>query len=372
MNAMLTPEVYATLIERIAEIRDPDLAQSLGELGSVHSITERAEGVLDVYLELIPPIHRALAQHLDRQVAAVVSALVPNMQCIVQARPMVIEPSVPKAILDGVLDTVAVASGKGGVGKSIVAANLAASLMLEGLQIGLLDADIYGPSVPTLFGLEGITLHAEKREDGTIRGYPHEQYGIKIASMGFIMQRDQAAIFRGPMLAGYFRTLVEQIEWGDLDVLVFDLPPGTGDVQLTLAQQVPLSGAVIVTTPQRLALADVRRSIAMFKKLNVDILGIVENMSYYVPPDAPEKRYSIFGEGGGQTLAKEVGVPFLGEIPLHDDIRTACDAGIPVVLDPECNVHVRDAYRAIAHAIIKQLRQRNAQRRREPSVEISL
>jgi ATP-binding protein involved in chromosome partitioning len=190
--------------------------------------------------------------------------------------------------------------------------------------------------------------------------------------MGFIMQRDQAAIFRGPMLAGYFRTLVVQIEWGELDALVFDLPPGTGDVQLTMAQQVPLSGAVIVTTPQQLALADVRRSIAMFRRVNVEILGIIENMSYYIPPDMPDRRYYVFGRGGGAELARELDVPFLGEIPLHDDIRTASDTGLPVMLDPEASRYVADAYRSIARAVLGRLRQLNAERRRQPRVEIRL
>ncbi len=369
---MLAEETLRALTEHIGAIVDPDIGQSLGELGAVHSITDGDGGALEVYLELVPPIYRELARQLDRTIAAATQSILPDRQCVVHVRPLAIEPAVPKRLLSGVQDTLAIASGKGGVGKSTVAANLAASLLLEGLRVGLLDADIYGPSVPTLFGLEGATLPAEKRDDGTIVGYPHVQYGIKVASMGFIMQPDQAAIFRGPMLAGYFRTLVEQVEWGELDTLVFDLPPGTGDVQLTLAQQVPLSGAVIVTTPQRLALADVRRSIAMFRRLNVEILGIIENMSYYIPPDAPQKRYYIFGQGGGQQLAEEAGVPFLGEIPIHDDVRTASDSGIPAVLDPESSAAIRDAYRALTLALLRHLRQQNARRQHQPSVEIRL
>lgn len=369
---MLAEDTVRTLTESIGAIVDPDIGQSLGELGAIHALTTGEGSVLEVYLELIPPIYRELAQQLDRGIAAATQSILPGVQCIVHVRSIAIDPAVPKRLLHAVQDMIAVASGKGGVGKSTVAANLAASLLLEGLRVGLLDADIYGPSAPTLFGLEGATLPAQKRQDGTVVGYPHEQYGIKIASMGFIMQQDQAAIFRGPMLAGYFRTLVEQIDWGELDMLVFDLPPGTGDVQLTLAQQVPLSGAVIVTTPQRLALADVRRSIAMFRRLNVEILGIVENMSYYIPSDAPEKRYYIFGQGGGRRLAEEAQVPFLGEIPIHDDVRTASDSGIPAVLDPECSESIRDAYRALTHTVLRHLRQLNARRRQQPTVEIRL
>ncbi len=357
---------------QIGSVTDPELGETLQQLGAIHRIEHTRDDAVEVYVEIVPPIHRTLAQQLDTAISDAVQRVLPTAHCTVHVRPLSVERSVPSALLPGVQDTVAVASGKGGVGKSTVAVNLAASLLLEGLHVGLLDADIYGPSLPTLFGLEGATLSAEKRDDGSIVGYPIEQYGIKVASMGFIMQRDQAAIFRGPMLAGYFRTLVEQIEWGELDALVFDLPPGTGDVQLTLAQQVPLSGAIIVTTPQSLALADVRRSIAMFRRVNVEIIGIIENMSYYIPPNAPEQRYYVFGSGGGRQLAHEADVPFLGEIPLHDDIRTACDAGLPAVLNPEVAPSVGSAYREITLALLARLRQLNAQRKRSPGVEIRL
>ncbi|MCX7929403.1 MAG: Mrp/NBP35 family ATP-binding protein [Chlorobi bacterium] len=359
-----------TLEHRLKTVEDPDIGRTFEELDALHHI-EQNGATLDVYLELVPPIYRSLARTLDDTIAAIVAEVIPDVHVTVHVRPVEVSRSM-RSVLPAVHDTIAVASGKGGVGKSTVAANLAACMHLEGLRVGVLDADIYGPSMPTLFGLEGTVLPAEKQQDGRVVGYPIVQYGIAVASMGFIMERDQAAIFRGPMLAGYFRTLVEQVEWGELDVLVFDLPPGTGDVQLTLAQQVPLSGAVVVTTPQQLSLADVRRSIAMFRRVGVDVIGIVENMSYFVPSDAPDKRYYVFGQGGGQHLADEAGVPFLGEIPLHDDIRRSTDAGIPVVLDPEAATSVNDGYHRVTRAILSRMRRLNDIRRHAPPTEIRL
>jgi ATP-binding protein involved in chromosome partitioning len=209
-----------------------------------------------------------------------------------------------------------------------------------------------------MYGVAGESMPARKTDDGKLIGKPIEQYGVQIASLGFVMQRDQAAILRGPMLAGYFSTLVDQIEWGDLDVLLFDLPPGTGDIQLTLTQRIPLTGAVVVTTPQEIALADVRRSIQMFRKVNVDVLGIIENMSYFVPPDMPEKRYHIFGEGGGKAVAAEYEVPFLGEVPIDVRVREGGDQGFPFVLDPESG-SLGDAFRVLAGSVVAEIRRHN-------------
>ncbi len=249
---------------------------------------------------------------------------------------------------------------------------MACALHHLGAKVALLDADIYGPSAPTMFGLQGATMQAEKTEDGRILGTPNKQYGIEIASIGFVMQRDQAAILRGPMLAGYFKTLVDQILWSDLDFLIFDLPPGTGDIQLTLTQQIPLTGAVIVTTPQEIALADVRRSIAMFRKVQVDILGVVENMSYFIPPDAPEKRYHIFGKGGGTTVANESGVPLLGELPINLAVRSGGDDGLPAVLNPDTDFNVVETIKQIAANVVKETRIVNARRSETPVIQITL
>ena len=227
--------------------------------------------------------------------------------------------------IDNVGAIIAVASGKGGVGKSTVAANLALALAERGNRVGLLDADIYGPSVPRLLNLEG-----KPNSDGkTI--YPHEQYGIKAMSMGLMVDETTAMIWRGPMVVSAIQQMLGDVKWGELDVLVLDLPPGTGDAQLTIAQRVPLTGAVVVSTPQDIALLDAKRGIAMFDKVRVPTLGIVENMSVFICPSCGEATH-IFGHGGAKETAEQFGVDFLGDVPLHLSIRELSDAGTPVVV----------------------------------------
>ncbi len=239
-------------------------------------------------------------------------------------------PQREKAGVPGVGAIIAVASGKGGVGKSTTAVNLALGLQANGLKVGILDADIYGPSVPRLLKISGRPQQIENR---IIR--PMENYGLKAMSMGFLVDEETAMIWRGPMVQSALMQMLREVAWGDLDVLVVDMPPGTGDAQLTMAQQVPLAGAVVVSTPQDLALIDARKAITMFRKVEVPLLGIVENMSYFLAPDTG-KRYDIFGHGGARTEAERIGVPFLGEVPLTIDIRERSDAGTPVVVsDPE-------------------------------------
>lgn len=229
-------------------------------------------------------------------------------------------------ILPGVKNVIAVASGKGGVGKSTVAANLAVSLAQTGAKVGLLDTDIYGPSVPTMFGVtERPNITTKKKL------VPIEKYGVHLVSMGFLVDTDQAMIWRGPMVTSAVKQFMQEVEWGELDYLVLDLPPGTGDIQLTIVQTVPLTGAVIVSTPQTVALDDARKGVAMFNKVQVPVLGIIENMSYFVPDDMPEKKYYIFGKHGARQLAQKLEVPFLGEVPLREQVRETSDSGTPVV-----------------------------------------
>lgn len=234
-------------------------------------------------------------------------------------------------ILPGVKNIIAVASGKGGVGKSTVAVNLAASLARRGEKVGLMDTDIYGPSIPTMFNVfERPNITTQKKL------VPLEKYGIKLVSMGFLVDVDQAMVWRGPMATSAVKQFMTDVEWGELDYLILDLPPGTGDIQLTIVQTVPLTGAVIVSTPQTVALDDARKGVAMFKKVKVPVLGVVENMAYFIPPDMPDKKYYIFGKGGASMLAQEMNVPVLAEIPLEQSVREGGDSGKPIVLeDPD-------------------------------------
>ena len=246
-----------------------------------------------------------------------------------------------KAGVPGVGSIVAVASGKGGVGKSTFAVNLAMALKANGLRVGILDADIYGPSLPRLLHLSG----RPEVEDGRVLK-PMEAYGIKVMSMGFLVDEDTPMIWRGPMVVSALQQMLREVAWGELDVLVVDMPPGTGDAQLTMAQQVPLAGAVIVSTPQDLALIDARKGLNMFRRVDVPVLGIIENMSYFVAPDTG-KRYDIFGHGGARAEAERLGAPFLGEVPLDMAIREMSDAGTPIVVAEPDGPHAA-AFREIA------------------------
>ncbi len=260
-----------------------------------------------------------------------------------------VSPMSKQAEIPGVAAVIAVASGKGGVGKSTTALNLALGLRDLGLRVGLLDADIYGPSVPRLTG-----IHEKPQLNDDRKMIPIVRFGLAIMSIGFLVDEDTAMIWRGPMVMSAITQMLRDVAWGTLDVLVVDMPPGTGDAQLTLAQNVPLKGAVIISTPQDLSLIDARRGLAMFKKVNVPVLGIVENMSYFQCPHCGTQS-DIFGHGGAQHEAERLGVPFLGEIPLHISIRTTSDSGTPVV-ESEPNGPHAAIYRAIAAKVRDQLK----------------
>lgn len=264
----------------------------------------------------------------------------------------------------GARNIVAVASGKGGVGKSTVSVNLAVALAQQGFSVGLVDTDIYGPSIPTMFGVEDAKPKvAENR-----RIVPIERYGVKLLSMGFLVDPKKAVVWRGPMVTSAVKQFLSDTEWGDLDYLILDLPPGTGDIQLTIVQTVPLNGAVVVSTPQRVALADARKGVAMFDQVHVPVLGLVENMAWFEPPDVPGRRYYLFGEGGAKALAEELNVPLLGQLPIEEDVRRNCDEGTPAAAHKDTTAAA--AFGALARRVTEETWRRNATRPATQKVEI--
>jgi ATP-binding protein involved in chromosome partitioning len=253
-----------------------------------------------------------------------------------------------KLVIEGVRNIIAVSSGKGGVGKSTVAVNLAVSLALDGARVGVMDADVYGPNVPIMLGA------SEARPEVDVNKLiPIEAFGVKFMSMALLQPGDKPMIVRGPILHGLVKQFLSDVKWGELDYLIVDMPPGTGDVQLSLAQLVPVQGAVLVTTPQDVAVADVRRALRMFETVAIPVLGIVENMSYFIAPDTGN-RYNIFGEGGGQTLAARYSVPFLGAIPLGIEVREGGDKGVPVVVGQPDSPQAQ-AFRKVSEEVARQV-----------------
>lgn len=265
----------------------------------------------------------------------------------------------------GVQNTIAVASGKGGVGKSTVAVNLAIALAEQDYNVALVDTDIYGPSIPTMMGMQG----KKPRVNDQRKIEPLEKHGIKLLSMGFMVDPDKAVIWRGPMVTKAIRQFLGDVHWGEIDYMVLDLPPGTGDIQLTIVQTIPLTGAIIVSTPQNVALDDARKGVAMFDNVDVPVLGIVENMAYFTPPDLPDRKYYLFGEHGAQDLARELEVPFLGEIPIEQSVREGGDEGEPVVLRNPDSLSSQ-AFRQIAERSVEQVEIRNATQDPTEKVEI--
>ena len=264
----------------------------------------------------------------------------------------------PTSILPNVKNIIAVSSGKGGVGKSTISSNLAIALASLGYKVGLLDADIHGPSIPKMFGVE--SAHPEVREaEGRHTIIPIEKYGVKILSIGFFVDPEQALVWRGAVSSNALKQMITDGEWGELDYFVMDLPPGTGDIHLTLVQTMGISGAIVVTTPQEVALADARKGVNMFtgEKVNVPVLGIVENMAWFTPAELPENKYYIFGKEGGKRLAEELNVPLLGQIPLVQSIRECGDAGRPIAVDEDTIMSL--AFKDLAEKVVESVEFRN-------------
>ncbi|WP_443643270.1 Mrp/NBP35 family ATP-binding protein [Candidatus Levibacter sp. Uisw_134_01] len=346
------------ILEALKEIEDPSQSKDIVSLGLINNITIKDSNVA-VTLEV--PVHRGASMEPIRKLA---QERVLNIKDVTSATVVVTahenkektstfetdkEDKVEKVLESNVKRFVAIGSGKGGVGKSTTSANIAIALKLEGYKVGLLDADVYGPSQPRMLGVSGRPASV-----GGDMVAPLQNYGISLMSMGLLVPDDTAMIWRGPMVQSALTQMLNSVVWGDLDVIVIDLPPGTGDIQISLAQQVNLAGAIIVSTPQDIALLDVVKALTMFQKANVPVLGMIENMSYWSCPDCGRVDH-IFGEGGVKAEAKKRNIDLLGEIPISVDVRKSSDAGIPIIISEPESIQSQN-YRLIAKSIIKSIK----------------
>jgi ATP-binding protein involved in chromosome partitioning len=336
------------VLDSLRQIIDPDLRKDIVTLGFIKDLRIDAGDVSFRIVLTTPacPVKEQMESQANDIVRSLdgVNAVNITMDAEVpQGRGIANNVAVP-----GVKNIIAVSSGKGGVGKSTVAVNLAVALAQNGAKVGLMDADVYGPNVPIMLGAAGTEPKVFNNQL-----VPAEAHGIRMISMALLVPRDKPMILRGPMLHGVVRQFLSDVNWGELDYLIVDMPPGTGDVQLSLAQLVPVQGAVLVTTPQEVSLSDVRRAVKMFEQVNVPVLGVIENMSYFIAPDTGNK-YEIFGKGGGQKLADEYGLNLLGEVPLGMEVREGGDTGVPVVISAPDSPQSA-AFRHVAEEVARQV-----------------
>jgi len=336
------------ILDSLRQIKDPDLHKDIVTLGFIRDLKIDG-GNVSFRIVLTTPACPVKAE-MESAAKEIVSAL-PGVTSV----SVTMDAEVPKGrglgeklVIEGVKNIIAVSSGKGGVGKSTVAVNLAVSLALDGARVGLMDADVYGPNIPMMLGASDA-----RPEVDVNKLIPIEAFGVKFMSMALLQPGDKPMIVRGPILHGLVKQFLSDVKWGELDYLIVDMPPGTGDVQLSLAQLVPVQGAVLVTTPQNVAVADVRRALRMFETVAIPVLGIVENMSYFIAPDTGN-RYNIFGEGGGQTLAAHYSVPFLGAVPLGIEVREGGDKGVPVVVSNPDSPQAK-AFRKVTEEVARQV-----------------
>jgi len=349
----------ADILKALSNVQEPDLGKDLVTLNMVKDIIIEGNNVSFTIVLTTPacPMKDMMGNASTNAIKLLV-----NKDAVVTVNFTSNTSSVRKAadqVLTGVKNIIAVVSGKGGVGKSTISANLALALAEGGASVGLMDADIYGPSVPIMFGVRG-ERPMMKEVDGKGIIMPLEKYGIKLMSIGLLVDEKNAVVWRGPMASSAIRQFVTDVEWGNLDYLVIDMPPGTGDIHLTLMQTVPVTGVVIVTTPQNVALADAKKGIAMFgqAQINVPIIGLVENMAYFTPEELPNNKYYLFGKDGGKNLAEEYDLKFLGQVPIVQSIREGGDAGIPAMIgNDEISKH---ALRNFASNAVRQIAIRNA------------
>ena len=319
------PVTEAAVLDALRAVKDPDLHKDIVTLGFVKNLRIDA-GAVGFVVELTTPacpVKDLLREQARTVVAALPGVTSVDVEMTAQVR-AVGRPELGKSPVEGVKNIIAVGAGKGGVGKTTLSVNLAVALARRGSRVALLDGDMYGPNVPIMLGLK-----TQLETDGK-KIVPAERYGLQAVSMGFLTQDDAPVIWRGPMLHGAIQQFFRDVRWTDVDYLIVDMPPGTGDIALSLSQSVPVAGAVLVTTPQLVSLADTRRAVAMYRKLNIPAIGLIENMSYFACPDCGHES-DIFGRGGGERLAEEMSVPFLGSVPLHEPVRIGGDSGVPIV-----------------------------------------
>ena len=353
---MITKEA---VLAALSNVEEPDLGKDLVTLNMVKDIEIDGKNIAFTVILTTPAC--PLKEMIERACVKAIHLLVDKDAAVTVHMTANVNTNRKdnKAMLPGVKNIIIIASGKGGVGKSTVAVNLALGLSREGASVGLLDADIYGPSVPIMLGLRDERPKMTE-VDGKNMIVPMERFGIKAMSIGILIDEKQAVMWRGPMASSAMKQFITDVYWGELDYLVIDMPPGTGDVHLTLVQTVPVTGAVIVSTPQAVAAADARKAIMMLKQpqINVPILGIVENMAYFTPRELPDNKYYIFGQGGARQMADQFELPFLGEIPIVQGIREGGDKGVPAVIDDE--PVAKEAFLTLAQAVARNVAMRNA------------
>jgi ATP-binding protein involved in chromosome partitioning len=346
------------VLEALRGVQEPDLKKDLVTLNMVKDITINNNSISFTLVLTTPacPLKDKIKNDCIKAIELVDNKAIVKVNFASDTSSLRVD---KKDILKGVKNIIAVVSGKGGVGKSTVAANLALAFAAGGAKVGLMDADIYGPSIHIMFGVRG-ERPVMKDVNGKGMIVPLERYGIKLMSIGLLVDEKQAVVWRGPMVSSAIRQFVSDVDWGDLDYLIIDMPPGTGDIHLTIVQTVPVTGVIVVTTPQLVALADAKKGIAMFSQagLKVPVIGLVENMSYFTPAELPQNKYYIFGKEGGQQLASEFDIPFLGEIPLVQSIREGGDLGIPIMVsDDEIS---KNAFIEFSDNAIRGISMRNA------------
>ncbi|WP_316785944.1 Mrp/NBP35 family ATP-binding protein [Pedobacter frigiditerrae] len=347
------------VLAALSHVEDPDLKKDLVTLNMIKDV-KIEDKTIGFTLELTTPACPMKEMLKNACTNAIKHFVLADAEININITSRVTKPLDISQLKD-IKNIILVSSGKGGVGKSTVASNLAVTLAKDGAKVGLIDADIYGPSVPIMFGLIGAKPSARETEDGKSLILPIEKYGIKLLSLGFFAEPDQPVPWRGPMASNAIKQLFNDADWGELDYLIVDLPPGTGDIHITISQSFPIAGAVIVTTPQQVALADTRKGLAMFRMpgINIPVLGVIENMSYFTPAELPENKYYIFGKNGGKELAEKYDVPFLGEIPLVQGITSAGDNGQPIAMENESPIAA--AFKEIAGKIAQQISINNVQ-----------